>query len=79
MSMKSALDAVLKRGADAGDVPGVVAMVTNREGKLYEGAFGKRALGDAAPMTLDSVVLIASMTKALTSTAAMQLLSLIHI
>lgn len=73
MSMKNALDAVLKRAADAGDVPGVVAMVANREGTLYQGAFGKRALGDAAPMTLDSVVLIASMTKAITSTAAMQL------
>lgn len=73
MAMKNALDAVLKRAADAGDVPGVVAMVTNREGTLYEGAFGKRAVNDAAPMTLDSVVLIASMTKAITSTAAMQL------
>lgn len=73
MSMKDALDAVLKRAADAGDVPGVVAMVTNRTGTLYQGAFGKRALDDAAPMTVDSVVLIASMTKALTSTAALQL------
>lgn len=73
MAIKNALDAVLKRAADAGDVPGVVAMVTNREGTLYEGAFGKRAVNDAAPMTLDSVVLIASMTKAITSTAAMQL------
>ena len=73
MSMKHALDAVLQRGADAGDVPGVVAMVTNREGKQYEGAFGTRKLGEDAPMTVDSVVLIASMTKAITSTAAMQL------
>src|SRR5207244_2421313 len=40
---------------------------------LYEGAFGKRDLGKPAPMTLDSVVWIASMTKAITATAAMQL------
>ncbi|MGQ0530809.1 MAG: serine hydrolase domain-containing protein [Panacagrimonas sp.] len=76
MAMKNALDAVLKRAADAGDVPGVVAAVTNREGLLYEGAFGKRAVNDAAPMNLDSMVLIASMTKAITSTAAMQLVEL---
>ena len=49
-------------------------MVTDRQGSLYEGAFGKRALGQDAPMTLDTVGLIASMTKALTSTAALQLL-----
>jgi methyl acetate hydrolase len=54
-------------------VPGVVGVVTNREGTLYEGAFGVRTLGAPAPMTLDTVVLIASMTKAITSVAAMQL------
>ena len=40
---------------------------------VYEGAFGKRELGKDAPMTLDTVVWIASMTKAITATAAMQL------
>jgi methyl acetate hydrolase len=40
---------------------------------LYEGAFGKRELGKAAAMTVDTVVWIASMTKAITTTAAMQL------
>jgi methyl acetate hydrolase len=73
MSMQKSLDALLQGAANAGDVPGVVAMVTSREGTLYEGAFGVRKLGASAPMTLDTVVLIASMTKAITSTAAMQL------
>ncbi len=74
MSLKTALDGVLQRAANAGDVPGVVAMLTSREGEmLYEGAFGKRSLGADAAMTLDTVGLIASMTKAITSTAAMQL------
>jgi methyl acetate hydrolase len=73
MSLKQNLDSLLGRAADAGDVPGVVAMVTDRERTLYEGAFGKRALGEEAPMTTDSVVWIASMTKALTGAAAMQL------
>jgi methyl acetate hydrolase len=73
MSMKNALDSLLRNATDAGDVPGVVAMVTNREGMLYEGAFGLRRLGESQPMTLDTVALIASFTKAVTSTAVMQL------
>ena len=73
MSLKTSLDAVLKRGADAGDVPGVVAVLTDRNGTLYEGAFGKRKLGAPDEMTVDTVGLIASMTKAITSVAAMQL------
>jgi CubicO group peptidase (beta-lactamase class C family) len=64
---------LLKGATDAGDVPGVVAMATDRNSVLYEGAYGKRILGQAAPMTADTVVWIASMTKALTATAAMQL------
>jgi methyl acetate hydrolase len=73
MSLKQNVDALLRRGAEAGDVPGVIAMVANRDATLYEGAFGKRVLGQSTPMTLDTVVWIASMTKALTSTAALQL------
>lgn len=73
MSLQKSLDAVLERAADAGDVPGVVAVLTDREKTLYEGAFGQRKLGVAGDMTLDTVGLIASMTKAITSLAAMQL------
>jgi methyl acetate hydrolase len=73
MSLRQEADSLLKRATDAGDVPGVVAMATNREGALYEGAFGKRILGQDAAMTSDTVVWIASMTKALTGTTAMQL------
>ena len=73
MSMKNSLDSLLKNATDAGDVPGVVAMVTNRDETLYEGAFGVRKVGDKQPMTLDTVGLIASMTKAITSVSAMQL------
>ncbi|NGY04974.1 serine hydrolase domain-containing protein [Solimonas terrae] len=74
MSMKTQIDAVLRQATDAGAVPGVIAMVTDRDKVLYEGAFGRRALDGDAPMTLDTVGLIASMTKALTSVAALQLL-----
>jgi methyl acetate hydrolase len=70
---RSKIDAMLQRAVDAGDVPGVVAMATDRNSVIYEGAFGKRVLGQPAPMTPDTVAWIASMTKALTATAAMQL------
>ena len=73
MSLKVRVDSLLKKATDSGDVPGVVAMASNRDGTLYEGAFGKRILGQDAAMTPDTVVWIASMTKALTSACAMQL------
>ena len=74
MSSIQSIDAVLRRAAAAKEVPGVVAMAATDQGLLYAGAFGTRALGKEAPMTLDTVVWIASMTKALTATAAMQLI-----
>ena len=74
MSIRESLDAGLRRATDSGDIPGVVAMLTDGENILYQGAFGKRALDAKAPMMLDSVGLIASMTKALTSTAILQLM-----
>jgi CubicO group peptidase (beta-lactamase class C family) len=73
MRQLSQVDQVLKAAIDRGDVPGVVAMAATREGPIYHGAFGKRALPDGPPMTVDTVFWIASMTKAITSTAAMRL------
>ena len=66
-------DGLLSSASKSGDVPGVVAMATNGADTIYQGAFGQRVLGQDAPMTLDTVVWIASMTKALTGAAAMQL------
>src|SRR3954452_2264030 len=71
--LKQSADEVLQAGVDSGDVPGVIAMATTPSGTIYEGAFGKRALDHDSEMSLDTVVWIASMTKALTGTAAMQL------
>ena len=67
------VDQVLKAAIDRGDVPGVVAMAATREGPVYHSAFGKRGLPDGPAMTVDTVFWIASMTKAITSTAAMRL------
>jgi methyl acetate hydrolase len=72
-SRNAKIDAGLKQAADEGDVPGVVAMATDRKSTIYEGAFGKRVLGQPAAMTPDTVGWIASMTKAVTSAAVMQL------
>ena len=64
---------LLQNAVEKGDIPGVVAMATNRDGVTYQGAFGQRVLGQNASMTTDTVVWIASMTKVLVSAAAMQL------
>ena len=70
---RTRIDAVLRQGVDGKDVPGVVAMAATDKDLFYEGAFGVRALDQSTPMTLDTVFRIASMTKAITSVAAMQL------
>ena len=67
------IDAVLRRAVDAGEVPGVVAMAATEDGVFYESAFGLRDCGQNAAMTLDTMFRIASMTKAVTSVAALQL------
>jgi methyl acetate hydrolase len=69
----TAIERVLSRAAQATDVPGVVAMAASDEDVIYEGAFGKRDLSGDRAMTLDTVGWFASMTKAVTATAAMQL------
>lgn len=71
--MRKALDETLSRGVADGSVVGVTAAVTDRDGTLYEAGFGERVKGGGAEMTSDTVGWIASMTKALTGTAAMQL------
>jgi methyl acetate hydrolase len=75
--LNEAADAVLRKAVspDTGPegVPGVVAMATDREGNIYEGAGGKRELGQAAPMTTDTVVNLWSTTKAITGVSVMQL------
>jgi len=67
------IDDVLRQGIDRGAAAGVAAAATTDSGAIYEGAFGVREAGKPASMTPDTVVWIASMTKAITGTAAMQL------
>jgi CubicO group peptidase (beta-lactamase class C family) len=73
MSLQSEADAVLQGAVANGDVPGVVAAATDRDDTIYEAGFGERVIGSGIAMTTDTVGWIASMTKALTGTAVMQL------
>ena len=69
----SAIDASLRAAVDRKDVPGVVALVTDRERVLYQGAFGVADVMSGRPLTQDALFRIASMTKPVTSVALMQL------
>src|SRR5712672_2156639 len=70
----AALDSSLRAAVEAKDVPGVVALVTNRERVLYQGAFGVADVATGRPLTSDALFRIASMTKPVTSVALMQLI-----
>src|SRR5688572_24138448 len=67
------VDDALRQSMASNAIPGVVAFAANRERVLYRGAFGVADLETKRPMTEDAMFRIASMTKAITSTAAMQL------
>jgi methyl acetate hydrolase len=67
------IDAALSAAIEAGLAPGVVGLVADRDGIVYQRAFGRHRAGDKRPLTVDAVYRIASMTKLATSVAALQL------
>ena len=69
MTPTQSLDATL--AAALGPLPCAVAMATNAQETLYEGAVGTRDVAGRVAMTGDTVFGLASMTKALVSAAAM--------
>jgi methyl acetate hydrolase len=72
--LDKALDAVLDRAVSASPrVPGVVGIVTDRDGVIYRGARGVRSLAAGEEMTTDTVCAIFSTTKAIAGTAVLQL------
>ena len=73
VTQTSRIDALLHEATNVGEVPGVVALAATDNGIFYEGAFGRRRLGEAATMTRDTVFGVASMVKLITSVAALQL------
>ena len=73
MPKAEAIAILTQKAVQAGDVPGVVVAAGDRNGTTLEAGFGNRRVGDPARMTPDTVVWIASMTKAVVATAAMRL------
>jgi methyl acetate hydrolase len=73
MANAKAIAELLTRATDAGDVPGVAVSAVTPDGSVVSAASGVRDLRTGTPMTEDSVVWIASMTKAVTGACAMQL------
>ncbi len=69
----ASLNQTLREAIESRKAPGMVAVAATDKGPLYAGAFGKRNVVTGPNMTLDSVFWIASMTKAVTTTAAMQM------
>lgn len=66
------VDETLRSGIAHRKIPAVAGMVADGSKTLYAGAFGKRN-ASGPPLSVDSIFAIASMTKAITSVAALQL------
>jgi methyl acetate hydrolase len=66
-------DARLREAAESQQVPGVVAIATSANETLYESVHGSSDLATGAPLAIDSIFRIASMTKAIAGAAAMKL------
>jgi len=70
----SGLDDILEGAVHDRTVPGVVAMIGDRDGVLYEGAFGLTNVDGGQDVRADTTFAIMSMTKAFTSVSALQLM-----
>lgn len=71
---KAAADAIVHDAVNSDEhVPGLVAMVTDRERTIYEAAAGRRRLDGDGEMHVDSNFALFSTTKAITGTAVLQL------
>lgn len=70
--MQTQIDQILSEVVDSGSLSGVAAVICNSQGEIYQGGFGQTGVEGTA-FSVDTVAAIASMTKALTGVAAMQL------
>jgi len=69
----TSIDDTLRLGIERRKIPAAVAMVSTGGKSTYQGAFGTRDAASGVKVTQDSIFAIASMTKAITSAAALQL------
>lgn len=72
-------DETLEAAFAAANLPGAVALLVDAEGETYARAFGSADAGTGRAMEVDTLCQIASMTKALVSAAAMQLVEAGHL
>jgi CubicO group peptidase (beta-lactamase class C family) len=73
MDRTTRIQTLLNDAAAKGDVPGVAVAAVLPDGEIVTAAAGIRDAGSGAKMAPDTVVLLASMTKAVTAAATMQL------
>jgi methyl acetate hydrolase len=73
MTLAQNVDRLLAEATASRAIPGVVAMATTPDETIYRGAFGNASVAGDAPIALDTVFHIASMTKAITGAGLMQL------
>src|SRR5437867_1579707 len=73
LSGAASIDDTLRTGIERRKIPAVAAKIATATQTTYAGAFGKRDSASGVNVTPDSIFYIASMTKAITSVAAMQL------
>ena len=71
-SGSAVVDETLRSGIARRKIPAVVGMVAGENKTLYTGAFGQRD-SSGPPVRVDSIFQVASMTKAVTTVAALQL------
>lgn len=67
------LDDILRGASERDGIPAVAAIVATKDEVLYQGAAGTRDATSGTEVRADSIFAIASMTKAITSAAALQL------
>lgn len=68
------LDRYLAETIGTTRIPGLVALVVNKDGILYENSFGLMESANNKPMSTDAIFNMASMTKPITSTLIMMLI-----
>jgi len=66
------IDRVLRDAVDWGAVPHVAAIAADRDGVIYAGAAGPRAVGEDAPVSTDTLFRLMSMTKMPATVVALQ-------
>jgi len=66
------IDRVLRDTVDSGAVPQVAAIAADRDGVIYQGAVGPRAVGEDAPVSTDTLFRLMSMTKMPATVVALQ-------